>query len=87
MTLKLNQLLLIKMPLAFQSFPLLSLVLELNHKNPQLPLKLVIRMFSVLVFFGRISMYSFSAKPDYIGTGKENMNARNPADADPCVAK
>ena len=44
-------------------------------------------MFSVLGFFGKISMYSFLAKPDYIGTGKENMNAKNPADADPCVAK
>ena len=31
-------------------------------------------------------MCSFSAKPD-LDRGKEDVNARNPADADPCVAK
>ena len=43
-------------------------------------------MLSVSISFGKISMCSFSAKPD-LDTGKEDVNARNPADADPCVAK
>ena len=43
-------------------------------------------MLSVSISFGKISMCSCSAKPD-LDTGKEDVNARNPADHEPCVAK
>ena len=43
-------------------------------------------MLSVSISFVKISMCSCSAKPD-LDTGKEDVNARNPADPEPCVAK
>ena len=42
-------------------------------------------MLSVSISLGKISICS-SAKPD-LDTGKEDVNARDPADAEPCVAK
>ena len=43
-------------------------------------------MLSVSISFGKISMCSCSARPD-LDTGKEDVNARNPADPEPCLAK
>ena len=43
-------------------------------------------MLSVSISLGKINMCSFSAKPD-LDIGNEEVKARNPPDADPCVAK
>ena len=43
-------------------------------------------MISVSISLGNIKMCSVSATPD-LGVGNDEVNARNPPDADPCVAK
>ena len=59
---------------------------ERTFSYSQGPLLRVIPYSAIAITLGKITMCSFSAKSD-LDAGKEDVNARNPVDPEPCVAK